>query len=46
MLAAELLLTVVGWFAVSIALAFLIGRVVRLADARQPRMRRHLTRVL
>jgi uncharacterized membrane protein YphA (DoxX/SURF4 family) len=44
-LAAELLLTFVGWFAVSIPLALLIGGAVRLADARQPRMRRHLTRV-
>jgi hypothetical protein len=44
--AAGLLLTVVGWFAVSAALAFLIGRSVRLADARQPRIRRRPTRVL
>ncbi|HEY0373244.1 MAG TPA: hypothetical protein VGC94_00500 [Amnibacterium sp.] len=46
MLAAELLLTLAGWFAVSVALALLIGRAVRLADAHQPPSRRHLTRVL
>lgn len=46
MLAAELLLTFAAWFTVSIPLALLIGGAVRLADARHPRMRRHLTRVL
>lgn len=45
MLAAELLLTLAGWFAIATPLAVLIGRAVRLADARRPRMRGHLTRV-
>jgi hypothetical protein len=44
--AAEVLLTVIGWFAVSIPVALLIGGTVRLADARQPPMRRHLIRVI
>jgi hypothetical protein len=43
--AAGLLLTVIGWFAVSVALAFLIGGAIRLADARQARISRYLRRV-